>query len=106
MEILVAVLGVIVVLLIINNIRIAKRLKESKTKYEENDKLLTKYVSDNLDMEKELKRVKSDYEKQKILYTFNDTSHEYDCDSNSTLFSLFEKTAKDNLILFVKWLFV
>ena len=44
MEILVAVLGVSVVLLIINNIRIANKLKESKTKYEENDKLLTKYV--------------------------------------------------------------
>lgn len=67
MEILVAVLGVSVVLLIINNIRIANKLKESKTKYEENDKLLTKYVSDNLDMEKELKSVKSDYEKQKEL---------------------------------------
>ena len=61
MEILVVVLGVIVVLLIINNIRMANKLKESKTKYEENDKLLTKYVSDNLDMEKELKSVKSDY---------------------------------------------
>ncbi len=67
MEILVAVLGAIVVLLFINNIRTANKLKESKTKYEENDKLLTKYVSDNLDMEKELKSVKSDYEKQKEL---------------------------------------
>ena len=67
MEILAAVLGAVVLLLIINNIRIAKLLKESKTKYEENDKLLTKYVSDNLDMEKELKSVKSDFEKQKEL---------------------------------------
>ena len=64
MEILSAVLGVLVVLFAINNIRMTKTLRECKTKYEENDKLLTKYVSDNLDMEKELKTVKSNYEKQ------------------------------------------
>ena len=64
MEILLAVLGVIVVLLVINNIRTMKTLKECKIKYEENDKLLTQYVSDNLDMENELKTVKSNYEKQ------------------------------------------
>lgn len=63
MEILSALLGVIVVLLVIYNFRTIKKLKESKIKYEENDKLLTKYVSDNLDMEKELNNVKSSYEK-------------------------------------------
>ena len=67
MEILIVVLSVMVVLLAINNIRTIKKLKESKIKYEENDKLLTKYVSDNLDMEKELNNVKSSYEKQKEL---------------------------------------
>lgn len=67
MEILSALLGVIVVLLVIYNFRTIKKLKESKIKYEENDKLLTKYVSDNLDMEKELNNVKSSYEKQKEL---------------------------------------
>ena len=67
MEILIVVLSVMVVLLAINNFRAIKELKESKIKYEENDKLLTKYVSDNLDMEKELNNVKSSYEKQKEL---------------------------------------
>ena len=64
MEISLAILGVLVVLFAVCNIRTMKALKECKTKYEENDKLLTRYVSDNLDMENELKTVKSNYEKQ------------------------------------------
>lgn len=34
-------------------------------------------------------------EKNKLLYDFNDTVHSYDIPENSTLYSLFEKTAKE-----------
>lgn len=43
----------------------------------------------------ELKMISED-ERQKLLYDFNETFHEYDCADTSTLFSLFEKTAKEN----------
>ena len=35
-------------------------------------------------------------EKQKVLYDFNDTEYHYSIPDNSTLFSLFEKTAEEN----------
>lgn len=35
-------------------------------------------------------------EKQKILHDFNNTDHHYSIPDNSTIFSLFEKTAKEN----------
>lgn len=38
----------------------------------------------------------SQCEKQKILYDFNNTAHDYGIPDNSTLYSLFEKTAKEN----------
>lgn len=36
-------------------------------------------------------------EKQKILYEFNDTAHTYPVPEDSTIYSLFEKTAKENI---------
>ena len=35
-------------------------------------------------------------ERQKILYSFNETGHTYDIPENATLYTLFEKTAKEN----------
>ncbi len=43
----------------------------------------------------DLEMIASD-EKQKILCSFNDTDHSYSISDNSTLFSLFEKTANEN----------
>ncbi|MBR3815989.1 MAG: hypothetical protein IKJ27_04635, partial [Clostridia bacterium] len=43
----------------------------------------------------ELEMLSAD-EKKKLLYDFNDTSHSYDIPENSTLYSLFEKTAEEN----------
>lgn len=45
-------------------IREHSRRKAEKEKYEEQDKLLTKYLADNLDMEKRLADIGYDYEKQ------------------------------------------
>ena len=38
----------------------------------------------------------SAHEKQKVIYTFNDTKHSYNIPEESTIYSLFEETVKEN----------
>lgn len=64
MEIAVFILAALVLILCGLLMRETKLRKLEKSKYEENDKMLTKYVADNLDMEKKLAEMKHDYEKQ------------------------------------------
>ncbi|MDE7436834.1 MAG: ATP-binding protein [Lachnospiraceae bacterium] len=45
-------------------IREINKRKADKAKYEEQDKLLTRYLADNLDMEKRLSDIRDDYDKQ------------------------------------------
>lgn len=58
---------ILVVIIIILGIlligQISKR-KADQAKYEEQDKLLTRYLADNLDMEKRLSDIRDDYDKQ------------------------------------------
>ena len=64
MEIAICILATTVIILSGFLIREAKLRKSDKMQYEENDKLLTQYVADNLDMEKKLAEMQHDYEKQ------------------------------------------
>ena len=61
-------MGVILVaIIILQGILLIKEIhnrKVDKAKYEEQDRLLTQYVADNLDMEKRLSDIRYDYDKQ------------------------------------------
>lgn len=58
------VLVVIITIQGILLIRSAKERKNDRAKYEEQDKMLTRYVADNLDMQKNLSDMKHDYDRQ------------------------------------------
>lgn len=58
------ILAVIIIILVILLIREINKRKDVKAKYEEQDKLLTRYLADNLDMEKTLSDIRDDYDKQ------------------------------------------
>lgn len=64
MNILICILALIVILLSSLFIKEVNQRKQDKKKYEEQDKMLTKYIADNLDMEKKLLDIQHDYEKQ------------------------------------------
>lgn len=59
------ILAVIIIILVILLIRETNRRKADQAKYEEQDKLLTRYLADNLDMEKKLSDIRDDYDRQK-----------------------------------------
>lgn len=59
------ILAVIIIILVILLIRETNKRKADKVKYEEQDKLLTRYLADNLDMEKKLSDIRDDYDRQK-----------------------------------------
>lgn len=58
------ILAVIIIILGILLIGQINKRKADKAKYEEQDKLLTRYLADNLDMEKRLSDIRDDYDKQ------------------------------------------
>ena len=58
------ILAVIIIILGILLIREFNKRKADRAKYEEQDKLLTRYLADNLDMEKRLSDIRDDYDKQ------------------------------------------
>lgn len=58
------ILAVIIIILGILLIRESNKRKADQAKYEEQDKLLTRYLADNLDMEKRLSDISDDYDKQ------------------------------------------
>lgn len=58
------ILAVIIIILMIFLIREIDKRKVVQTKYEEQDRLLTRYLADNLDMEKRLSDIRHDYDKQ------------------------------------------
>ncbi len=58
------ILAVIIIILGIFLIREINKRKADQAKYEEQDKLLTRYLADNLDMEKRLSDISDDYDKQ------------------------------------------
>lgn len=64
MEILICILGLLASLFFSLFMKEANQRKQDKKKYEEQDKMLTKYIADNLDMEKKLSDMQYDYEKQ------------------------------------------
>lgn len=61
MEIILVVIIIIQAVLLMKEV---KRNRKDKAKYEEQDGLLTRYVADNLDMEKRLSDMEHDYDKQ------------------------------------------
>lgn len=64
MNVLISILALFVVLFFFLFIREAGKRKQELQKQEELDKMLTKYIADNLDMEKKLSDMQYDYEKQ------------------------------------------
>lgn len=58
------ILAVIIIILGILLIGEINKRKAVQAKYEEQDKLLTRYLADNLDMEKRLSDIRDDYDKQ------------------------------------------
>ena len=58
------ILAVIIIILGILWIGEINKRKANQEKYEEQDKLLTRYLADNLDMEKRLSDIRDDYDKQ------------------------------------------
>lgn len=58
------ILVVIIIILGILLIGEINKRKADQAKYEEQDKLLTRYLADNLDMEKRLSDIRDDYDKQ------------------------------------------
>lgn len=58
------ILAVIIIILGILLIGQINKRKVDQAKYEEQDKLLTRYLADNLDMEKRLSDIRDDYDKQ------------------------------------------
>ena len=64
MKIAVCILAVAVIILYVLLIRERKLRKQEKLQYAQNDKMLTKYIADNLDMEKKLSEMHHDYQKQ------------------------------------------
>ena len=58
------ILAVIIIILGILLIGERNKRKADKAKYEEQDKLLTRYLADNLDMKKRLSDIRDDYDKQ------------------------------------------
>lgn len=58
------ILAVIIIILGILLIGEINKRKVDQAKYEEQDKLLTRYLADNLDMEKRLSDIRDDYDKQ------------------------------------------
>lgn len=58
------ILGITLMLTLIILIREIYTRKIDRAKYEEQDKLLTRYMADSLDMEKRLSDIRHDYEKQ------------------------------------------
>lgn len=58
------ILAVIIIILGILLIGQINKRKADRAKYEEQDKLLTRYLADNLDMEKRLSDIRDDYDKQ------------------------------------------
>ncbi|MDE6739106.1 MAG: ATP-binding protein [Lachnospiraceae bacterium] len=58
------ILAVIIIILGILLIGQINKRKAEQAKYEEQDKLLTRYLADNLDMEKRLSDIRDDYDKQ------------------------------------------
>lgn len=61
------ILAVIIIILGILLIRENNKRKANQAKYEEQDKLLTRYLADNLDMEKRLSDIRDDYDKQQAM---------------------------------------
>lgn len=61
MPIVIAALFIVSVILLILLIRENRRRKQLQIKYDEQDEMLTRYVADNLDMEKLLSDVQNDY---------------------------------------------
>ena len=61
MYLIFAVIIIILGILLIGQIN---KRKADQAKYEEQDKLLTRYLADNLDMEKRLSDIRDDYDKQ------------------------------------------
>ena len=64
MNVLISILALFVVLFFFLFLREAGKRKQEMQKQEELDKMLTKYIADNLDMEKKLSDMQYDYEKQ------------------------------------------
>ena len=64
MYIILAIIITILGIMLIIPIREINKRKANQAKYEEQDRLLTKYLADNLDMEKRLSDIRHDYEKQ------------------------------------------
>ncbi|MBD5505928.1 MAG: sensor histidine kinase [Lachnospiraceae bacterium] len=58
------ILAVIIIILGILLMGQINKRKADQAKYEEQDKLLTRYLADNLDMEKRLSDIRDDYDKQ------------------------------------------
>jgi len=58
------ILAIIIIILGIMLIREINKRKTNQAKYEAQDRLLTKYLADNLDMEKKLSDIRHDYDKQ------------------------------------------
>ncbi len=61
---LIGILCIIIIFLLVIILNMKDKLIKEQIKYSENDKLLTKYVADNLDMERKLLEMQEDYEKQ------------------------------------------
>lgn len=64
MEIVIGILVMAVVLLFVLLMKEMGQRKQTQMKYEKLDKMLTRYVADNLDLEKKLADMQQDYEKQ------------------------------------------
>lgn len=64
LAIIIIILGIILILTLTMLIRETHKRKTDQAKYEEQDRMLTKYLADNLDMEKKLSDIRHDYEKQ------------------------------------------
>lgn len=67
MEILAAIFGALSLLFLYLYIKERRQKKEITVKHREQDIMLTRYVADNLDMEKKLADMQYEYEKQKEL---------------------------------------
>ena len=64
MEIVMGILVIVVAILTILLLGMKNKYRELQSKYQKDDKMLTKYVADNLDMEKKLSDMEEDYLKQ------------------------------------------
>lgn len=65
MEILIGILGALLLLFLYLYMKERRQKKELEEKYKEQDVILTRYIAENLDMEKALSNMQYEYEKQK-----------------------------------------